>query len=54
MYIPSSILGMWLRGMTCLAFSGQSDSLFLTEKDGQSDGYPQAQEGQSTTAFLLG
>jgi hypothetical protein len=42
-----------LHAMRCLAFSGQSNSLFLTEEDGQSNGNQQAQAGRATAAFLL-
>ena len=31
--------------MRCLAFSGQSNSLFSEEKDGQSDGYVDQTQG---------
>ena len=43
------------RGITlrCLAFSGQSNSLFFSEKDGQSDGQEQAQGDEQTTSLLL-
>jgi hypothetical protein len=39
--------------LRCLAFSGQSNSLFFSEKDGQSDGQEQAQGDKQTTPLLL-
>jgi hypothetical protein len=37
-----------------LAFSGQSNSLFFKEKDGQSDGSQQGKDGDSTASHFLG
>jgi hypothetical protein len=39
--------------LRCLAFSGQSNSLFFSEKGGQSHGQQQAQADRQTAAILL-